>query len=166
MNHSDLAGGTGTSGNFGLHDQIAALKWIQTYIARFGGDPANVTCMGSSAGVSNSNIHELIPRRSRSPCWPCVIGTTRLNAYSNILSFSPAHWALRRSEIRHTNLTTSFYGTSLSQELQQPNACSNCEAYPRRSCSVSVNFTPHKAVGERAWRLAQVLYSNKSLGQH
>ncbi len=58
--HADLdkENPQGASGNYGLMDQIAALKWVRANVAAFGGDPDNVTIAGQSAGAAS--VHFLI----------------------------------------------------------------------------------------------------------
>jgi carboxylesterase type B len=42
-------------------DQVEALRWVQSYISNFGGDPNQVTVMGESAGGIGSSMLNLSP---------------------------------------------------------------------------------------------------------
>ena len=50
-----------SSGNYGLLDQIAALKWVRANIARFGGNARNVTIFGQSAGGGSAMLLTISP---------------------------------------------------------------------------------------------------------
>nr|CAD7444825.1 unnamed protein product [Timema bartmani] len=53
--------GTDVASNVGLKDQVAALRWVKQNIAKFGGDPDNVTIFGQSAGGASVNYQVLSP---------------------------------------------------------------------------------------------------------
>lgn len=63
--HPDLTAeaASRSSGNYGLEDQIAALRWVAANIRAFGGDPANVTIFGQSAGGA-SVMNLLVSRQT------------------------------------------------------------------------------------------------------
>ena len=61
LSHRALTAEQGASGNYALMDQVAALQWVRRNIAKFGGDPNNVTIAGESAGAEDVSLMLAIP---------------------------------------------------------------------------------------------------------
>ena len=87
-----------TSGNEGLLDQVAALRWVQQEIAAFGGDPDNVTVFGQSAGCMN--IAALMGMPARAGCSTRPFSRAVARPAISLLPRERRHGSLRPSLTR------------------------------------------------------------------
>lgn len=51
----------GITGNYGIQDQLLALRWVQEEISTFGGDPDKVLLFGQSSGAMDSYLLSSLP---------------------------------------------------------------------------------------------------------
>ena len=87
----------GTTGNYGLLDQVQALKWINNNIAAFGGDVSNITIAGESAGASSVNALCVSPL-SKGLFRRAIAESSGIVAHTPYHTFRPMEEALAMGE--------------------------------------------------------------------
>ncbi|CAH3129352.1 unnamed protein product [Porites lobata] len=106
-------GDSAAPGNYGMLDQVEALKWIKENIENFGGNPSKVTIFGQSAGGSSVGLHLLSP-----------------------LSRDLFHQAIPESgvDLSPFAIQPTSFGLRFTKELAQKLNCGSSDHYAMVSC--------------------------------
>ena len=115
--HPALTEEAGTSGNYGLLDQIAALEWVKRNITAFGGDPENVTVFGESAGAQS--VSELMASPLADGLYQKAIMQSGVSSYNAIhLSRSPLPGVRSAEDVGEEFLSTLADSAATADKLR------------------------------------------------
>jgi para-nitrobenzyl esterase len=123
----------GLLGNYGFMDQVAALQWVKRNVAQFGGDPANVTLIGESAGGMSVNT------MLTSPMAQGLFHRAVVMSGGNGTSLLPA-------TLQTVEKTSADFAASKGVAVDDPQALAKLRALPAETVTDGLNmmklFTP------------------------
>ena len=123
----------GVKGNWGIHDQRAALQWVNRYISHLGGDPDQVTISGCSAGGQSTMVHLTSPKS-----WPY---------FSKVFSFSAPNGMPYKTQAEAADFNRIFF--------RNVGCCQNLScATPDLDCLRTKSVTE---IQKAAWSLRQMI---------
>jgi len=104
-------------GNFGLKDQLLALKWVKRNIRQFGGDPNSITLFGHSAGAVSIQMHMMSPASEGYFHRAILLSSTAISPL-NYPTKDPLALARRQAEVLGVNVTHNMSNRDLVETLR------------------------------------------------
>ncbi|XP_058466088.1 juvenile hormone esterase-like [Malaya genurostris] len=141
-------GDQAATGNFGLKDQSAALRWVQRNIAQFGGDPALVTLLGQSAGGASVQMHMMSPLSKGLFSRAVVMSGSALGFWNQPIK-EPLKFAQQQAESVGITAPASMSSEELVDALRQVDAIKLGESIDKLKFWFIYPIAPYHSVIEK-----------------